>query len=77
MLNGAAVTGAGSLNGSITVDDETDGDVTLVLAATVTAQLECAEGLLYDIQVVNTDGTVDTLTASTATVVADVTRAVS
>lgn len=77
VLNGVAITGVGSLNGSITVDDETDGDVTLVLTATVTAQLECAEGLLYDIQVVNADGTVDTLTTSTATVAADVTRAVS
>jgi len=77
VLNGTAMTGTDVLNGSLVVNDEVNGNVTLALAATVTAQLECAEGLLYDIQVVNADGAVHTLTAGTAVVLADVTRAVS
>ena len=65
-----------SADGSLTVDDATDGDVTLVLSAAASALLAQRQSLAYDLQY--QDGsTVTTLAQGIANVVADVTRAVS
>lgn len=71
-LNGAEGTAG---NGSITVDDEDAGDITIVLKAVETAKLRPAS-LHYDVQVLIA-GIVSTLTESRINVTADVTRAVS
>jgi len=72
-LNGAVVAVAG--NGSITVDDETAGDITITLAAGETDDLR-PQALQYDIQMV-TATAVNTLSEGSARVVADVTRAIA
>ena len=70
-INGAVGTPA---NGSLTIDDEATGDITIALDETETAKLD--PGVYsYDVQVVRTAGTVSTLTAGTFEVAADVTRA--
>ncbi len=70
-LNGAVGTPA---NGSLTIDDEASGDITIALDETETAKLD--PGVYsYDVQVVRTAGTVSTLTEGTFTVAADITRA--
>lgn len=64
--------------GSITVTDEADGDVTIVVEAPATAEMP-VQRLHYDIQVV-TDATIDqptTVAIGRLTVTADVTRAVA
>lgn len=73
-LNGAAATDA--MLGDITVNDATEGDITITLSAAATAQLQEASNLVYDVQMITPDG-VDTLTQAKASVTADVTRAVS
>lgn len=77
-LNGAVPSDNGltSADGSLTVDDATDGDVTLVLSAAASALLVQKQSLTYDLQY--QDGsTVTTLAQGVANVVVDVTRAVS
>jgi hypothetical protein len=70
-INGAVGTPA---NGSLTIDDEATGDITIALDETETAKLD--PGVYsYDVQVVRTAGTVSTLTEGTFTVAADITRA--
>lgn len=70
-INGAVATTA--LNGSITIDDEATGDVTIALDEVETAKL--SPGVYsYDIQMV-TASAVSTLTYGTFEVTADVTRA--
>ena len=72
-LDGAAAT---SGQGSITVDDEDAGNVTVVIDEAATAVL--TEGARpYDIQVLRSTGNVNTLAEGTATVSADVTRAIT
>ena len=71
-LNGAEGTAG---NGSLTVDDEDAGDITIVLKAVETAKLRPAS-LHYDVQVLIA-GIVSTLTESRCNVTADVTRATS
>ena len=62
-------------NGSITIDDVTDGDITIVVKAVETAKLPVFTGGIYDIQKEDfADDGVLTLTSSTANVIADVTR---
>jgi len=73
-LNGAAATAAW---GDIAVNDAVSGDVTITLTAAATAQLTPASNLVYDVQMKVADDTITTLTQSTASVVADVTRATS
>jgi len=73
ILQAAAETAA---NGSITVDDEDDGDVTIALVAVETAKLSPGQRLAYDIQMLK-GGEILTLTESTIKVTADVTRAVT
>jgi len=70
-LNGATGTPA---NGSLTIDDEATGDITIALDEVETAKLDPGV-YVYDVQVVRTAGTVSTLTAGTFEVAADVTRA--
>lgn len=72
-LNGTTGT---SGNGSITVDDEDDGDITIALDEVASAALK-VEDLVYDVQVLRSTGAVNTLTEGRATVSADVTRATS
>jgi hypothetical protein len=71
-INGAvAITPA---NGTLAIDDETTGDVTIGLAAVEMAKLDPGK-YVYDIQVLRSTGTpVSTLTEGTFIVPADVTR---
>jgi len=73
-LNGAGVSDA-SL-GSIRIDDEDAGDITVTLAASSTDDLVVRSGLYYDVQLI-TATAVSTLTDGDADVTGDVTRAVS
>jgi len=73
-INGAAATTAA--NGSITINDEATGDITVALDEAETAKLSPG-GYQYDVQVVRMAGTVSTLTEGTFNVSADVTRAVT
>lgn len=70
-LNGAAGT---AIQGNITVDDASAGDITITLAAAAAAQLPLGS-YSYDVQWVTASDEVHTLTAGTARIVADVTRA--
>lgn len=63
-------------DGEIVVDDEAAGNITITLAAAVTAQMTPRHGLDYDVQMLTASG-VRTLTAGRASVLADVTRALS
>ncbi len=70
-LNGAVGTPA---NGSLTIDDEATGDITIALDEVETAKLDPGV-YVYDVQVVRAAGTVSTLTYGEFVVAADVTRA--
>jgi predicted RNA-binding protein with TRAM domain len=70
-LNGAAPT---TETGSITIDDEATGDITVTLDETATDDLSTGS-YSYDIQLI-TATTVKTLTYGKLTVISDVTRAV-
>lgn len=59
-------------NGSITVDDENNGDLTIILAAVETAKLPILPAY-YDVQMITATG-VSTLTFNLAAITADVTR---
>lgn len=72
-INGAAGTPA---NGTLTIDDEATGDITIALDEVETAKLDPG-AYSYDVQVVRTAGSVSTLTAGTFEVAADVTRAIA
>jgi hypothetical protein len=63
-------------NGSIVVDDEPTGDITITIKPAVTDDLPVMSGY-YDVQMSTAAGAVTTLTTGTFTVNADVTRAVS
>jgi hypothetical protein len=66
-----------SANGSITVDDEDAGDITLTLKPVESAKLPVNSSYVYDIQVLTTAGVVTTLTSGVFKVTEDVTRATS
>ena len=68
---------ARSSNGSITVDDEDAGNITIELDEAETRALSRASDLYYDVQVLTTGGDVNTLTYGDLDVVLDVARAVS
>lgn len=68
---------ASTTNGSITVDDEDAGNLTITVKPAVTSALSALYPLVYDTQVMRTDGSVTTLRSGAATVTADITRAVS
>lgn len=61
--------------GSITIDDEADGDITIALDASLTDDLKAQSGLYYDVQLI-TASAVSTLTYGGLEVTADVTRTV-
>lgn len=63
-------------NGSITVDDEAAGDITVTLDEAETARLRPNNALVYDVQTLD-DSDITTLAAGDAEVTADVTRAVA
>lgn len=69
-LNGAAGT---AIQGDITVDDESAGDITITVAAASTAALPPGS-YSYDVQWATATGAIHTLTSGTVQVVADVTR---
>jgi hypothetical protein len=74
-LNGAAVDVTNKTNGSITIQDEATGDVTVALVAAETAKLSPGN-YQYDIQILRSAGTpVSTLTYGEFVVAADVTKA--
>lgn len=64
-------------NGSITIDEEDDGDITITLQEAETATLSKATDLYYDVQMLDTSGDVTTLTDGYLDVSLDVTRAIS
>ncbi|WP_455219846.1 hypothetical protein [Kaarinaea lacus] len=66
-----------SSNGDITVTDANNGDITVTLDEVETAKLSENASLVYDIQMLTTGGTVTTLSADSAAVTADVTKATS
>jgi hypothetical protein len=68
---------ARSANGSITVDDEISGDITIVLEKSETDDLSVQSNIYYDVQVLTEAGIVTTLTSGTCNVTADVTRRVA
>ena len=72
-LNGAAGV---VLNGDITVTDAVAGNITVTMDEAATDDLVPAEGLYYDVQMLNAAGTVSTLTQGWANVVGDVTRVI-
>ena len=73
-INGAAA--GTSSNGSITIDDEPTGDITIALAAAETLKLTIG-AYEYDVQIVRSSGTaVSTLTNGTFIVSSDITRAI-
>jgi len=74
-IQGAAPTSAA--NGYLQVDDEADGDITIVVEATETAKLSVNSALSYDVQVLKSDGSVTTLTSGDAVVTEDITRSIS
>jgi hypothetical protein len=74
-ING--VTGTAE-NGTITIDDATDGDITITLTAAETAKLPTHLTGYYDVEIVRSSGTpVTTLTYGSFVIVDDATRAVS
>lgn len=75
-LNGADAS-ARSGNGSITVDDEDSGDITVALDEVETDDLAPNTGLYYDVQMLNISGAVITLSSGRARITADVTRVVT
>ena len=75
-LNGADAS-ARAANGSITVDDAADGDITIALDEVETDDLVPANGLRYDVQMLDSGGDVTTLTEGLCNIKGDVTRVVS
>ena len=73
-INEAAASVAG--NGSITVTDESNGDITITLAAVETAKLPPFNNALWDVQMLSASG-VETLTDGDTDIVGDVVRAVT
>jgi hypothetical protein len=73
-LNGTAW---GANDGSITIDDEADGDITITLDHNATYQLAIRNALIYDIQMLDTSGDITTLTSGNCRIAADVTRRLS
>ena len=71
-INGAAPDDAG--NGSITIDDESDGDITITVEAVEMAKVPPGSTFFYDVQMLDTDGDVTTLISGGCTVVQDITR---
>ena len=74
-LNGADAS-ARAANGTITVDDEVTGAITITLDEVETDDLEPRTGLYYDVQM-KTATDVATLSDGEATVTADITRVVA
>ena len=74
-INGAAA--ATAANGSISVSDENDGDLTITLDEAETYKLSPSGSLSYDIQILTSAGVVTTKTSGEATVTADVTRVIT
>jgi len=72
-LNGAAGTAA---QGSITVDDDAAGDITVVMAEEATDDLTPESGLYYDVQSL-VGGSVSTLSAGPCNITADITRSIT
>lgn len=73
-INGAA--SANAANGSITVDDAVAGNITIVLDEAETDDLVPVNGLVYDVQMLDSSGDVTTLTEGDLDVEGDVTRVI-
>ena len=65
-----------STDGSITITDLEQGDITIALKANVTSKLSVCNNYIYDIQLIEAE-TVKTLITGTLVVSADVTRLVA
>jgi hypothetical protein len=64
-------------NGSITIDDSSDGDITVNISAVETAKLTPGGNRRYDVQMLDTSDVVSTLVYGGCTIIQDVTRASS
>lgn len=74
----AGTTATTKANASITVNDEDDGDITVVVKAVEVAKLSAPmDDWVYDMQMLDTSGNISTLTSGTAVMAADVSRATS
>jgi hypothetical protein len=74
-INGVAGTAG---HGTLTVDDATDGDITITLTAAETAKLPTHLTGFYDVEIVRSAGTpVTTLASGSFVIVDDITKAVS
>jgi hypothetical protein len=74
-INGAAATVAG--NGSLAIDNEAAGSLTVTLAAVESAKLPLSGRFIYDIQVLLAAGVVRTLSRGEANIIGDVARVTS
>lgn len=68
---------ARAANGSITVDDEVAGNITIALEEIETAVLVPQSALVYDVQELTDAGRVTTITEANVDINSDVTRAIS
>lgn len=64
-------------DGSITIVDALTGDITITIAARATAQLPISSSLYYDVQTIESGGSVITHTVGLFSVIGDVTRSTS
>jgi len=74
-IEGAAY--ATAAHGTITVDDEDAGDITITLDEAATALLSIRSNMAYDVQMLTTAAAVQTMTSGVCNVTADATRAIA
>lgn len=65
---------ATSSDGSITVDDEVDGDIRIILKSAITTVLPIVDSYWYDVQKIRADGDAETVAEGRLNITADVTR---
>ncbi len=68
---------ANPAHGSIVVNDVNLGNITIVVDAVETAKLDLLMDVYYDVQFINTSGTVTTLVSGPVTIAGDATRSTS
>lgn len=61
---------------TLVIDDAALGNITVTVKPAATALLSYRMGLVYDVQLLDADGSVHTLTSGTANIIGDTTRAV-
>lgn len=77
LLYAAAEAPTSSNNGTITVSDESAGDLSIEIEAVEMAKLSLNNALYYDVQMLDTNSDVSTLATGVFRVIGDITRATS